>query len=495
MYCRVNKATVIDSEIQRNFPAGNKSPGADNANTGNQSDDNDETEMSGSPSLAPKTAAVLRRGLVSGASLAKRVAASGKSRLMRGRVMENVEEVDEEEESFNYDDEISEEIPDHENEDMFEIIHMHEILQLPEGFENGEWIIPCAYQSIKIPLPQRSHTESEFPSPYDGEGQQMPLTQLEKDRIMADRRMRKTYLFNHQSSPTWGEGVGVEAFVNGDTFLHSNPNMSENTPDTDRRNPWSPVCGPPGGLSQPECKSTFRSGSNFDTGGIDQYNDAPSREALLPSIISHEDLPSGSNECEDNEHYAYIPIVAVRRQRVGEEERFHEDSGIIDIAMTLSDKSGHPVIPEEEEYDEFDANDEDEDDLLGKSKWTASPVLEALIDAKDGNEERNTNIFPSIIFQRNLPLGFVDTPFATSVLDRFPKNDYKGVPLPQEELPMFCYPTGCRLFRARYQDAPLAEYYGFVVKNERGDNIHGMKNMAKNIFVKKLMTLFQFDLF
>jgi len=39
-------------------------------------------------------------------------------------------------------------------------------------------------------------------------------------------------------------------------------------------------------------------------------------------------------------------------------------------------------------------------------------------------------------------------------------------------LPMFCYPTGCKLFRARYQDAPLPEYYGFVVKNERGDIIH-----------------------
>ena len=70
-------------------------------------------------------------------------------------------------------------------------------------------------------------------------------------------------------------------------------------------------------------------------------------------------------------------------------------------------------------------------------------------------------------------MGFLDTPFATQVLDRFPKKDYKGVPLPEEELPMFCYPTGCKLFRARYQDAPLPENYGFIVKNERGDSIHG----------------------
>lgn len=37
---------------------------------------------------------------------------------------------------------------------------------------------------------------------------------------------------------------------------------------------------------------------------------------------------------------------------------------------------------------------------------------------------------------------------------------------------MFCYPTGCRLHRARYCDAPLPQYYGFVVKNERGDSIY-----------------------
>ncbi|KAL3898606.1 MAG: hypothetical protein SGARI_006634 [Bacillariaceae sp.] len=57
-------------------------------------------------------------------------------------------------------------------------------------------------------------------------------------------------------------------------------------------------------------------------------------------------------------------------------------------------------------------------------------------------------------------------------MDRFPYKNYKGLPLPEEELPMFCYPTGCRLYRAKYSDAPLPQYYGFVVKNERGDSIY-----------------------
>jgi hypothetical protein len=77
-----------------------------------------------------------------------------------------------------------------------------------------------------------------------------------------------------------------------------------------------------------------------------------------------------------------------------------------------------------------------------------------------------------ILFQRNMPLGFCDAAFSTTVLDRFPYKNYKGLPLPEEELPMFCYPTGCRLHRAKFCDAPLPQYYGFVVKNERGDSIY-----------------------
>ncbi len=470
MYCRVDKSTVIDSAVDRNFQVqvGNKNGGGSDATLVDQLDENNENETSGSPRLPPKTADVLRRGLVTGASLAKRVAASGKNRIMRGRPMEHVEEQDEQDEE-SYDDggEMDQDSSDHES-DRCEIIHMHEVLHLPPGFENGEWIIPCSYQSIKMPLPE---SPPDLTASFESEGPQVPLTQAEKEKIMTDRRMRKTYLFNHRSSPTCGEGVGVEAFVNGDTFLK--PNINEHSLDMDRRNPWSPVCGPPGiPSSLQDCKSSFHPRSNFDVDVINQNHDTPSREALMPLIIAHEDLPSALNETGASDKYEFIPIVAVRRQRIGEEERFHEDPGIIDIAMTLSNRNGNAAIPDDEEFDEFDDNDEDEDDLLRKSKWTASNVLESLVD-KEETEEKSLNILPAIIFQRNLPSGFVDTPFATGVLDRFPRKDYKGVPLPEEELPMFCYPTGCRLFRARYQDAPLAEYYGFVVKNERGDNIHG----------------------
>jgi hypothetical protein len=62
------------------------------------------------------------------------------------------------------------------------------------------------------------------------------------------------------------------------------------------------------------------------------------------------------------------------------------------------------------------------------------------------------------------PIGFLDTPlpFATKVLNSLPKKDYEGVPLSEEDLPMFWDPTGCKSFCSKYQDAPLPEYYGFV---------------------------------
>ena len=79
---------------------------------------------------------------------------------------------------------------------------------------------------------------------------------------------------------------------------------------------------------------------------------------------------------------------------------------------------------------------------------------------------------PVILYRHNLPLGFCDTAFAASVLDRFPHKDYKHLPFLQEELPLFCYPTGIRLLRRKLRDLAKPECFGFVVKNERGDEIH-----------------------
>ncbi len=177
---------------------------------------------------------------------------------------------------------------------------------------------------------------------------------------------------------------------------------------------------------------------------------------------------------EDDEEYLYVPILAVRRQRIGEEERFHEDPAIIEIAVTFADGIGRPVLP----YEEVDPFEEEDDDagtmLLEKSAWSAfsTPTKDSSqtqTTAKSGQVVLGTTY---LLVRRNTPLGFCDAAFSTTVLDRFPYKNYKGLPLPIEELPMFCYPTGCRLHRAQFSDAPLPQYYGFVVKNERGDSIY-----------------------
>ena len=189
-------------------------------------------------------------------------------------------------------------------------------------------------------------------------------------------------------------------------------------------------------------------------------------QSMLPCLVT---IPP---ESEEGSNFCYIPVLAFRRQRVGDEERYHEDAAVVDISVTFVDGYGNVVPPDQT----HDASEEDEEDdetnfrLLGKTKWrSASRKPSSEISSKKLRQQFGC---PTLVMRRNIPYGFADAAFATLVLDRFPKQNYRGLPLPEEELPMFCYPTGCRLHRARYSEAPLAQYYGFVVKNERGDSIY-----------------------
>ena len=227
-----------------------------------------------------------------------------------------------------------------------------------------------------------------------------------------------------------------------------------------KRNPWSPICEPPDISLLTNSKQGSGGSSNvFDPNGRriqHNHQQQQTKEDYMPSLISREDVALALAQNGYDDSFIYIPIIAVRRQRIGEEERYHEDPGMIDIAMTLSNHDGSYAIPEDEEYDEFDGNGEEEvDEILGKSKWSASSMLDLLLQTNNGNhhndieededeeDERMLSNFPTVIFQHNLPNGFLDTPFATSVLDRFPSKDYVGAPLPEEELPMFCYVSFC----------------------------------------------------
>jgi len=149
-------------------------------------------------------------------------------------------------------------------------------------------------------------------------------------------------------------------------------------------------------------------------------------------------------------------------------------------------------------------NDEDDDDgddefgrggplsittranVLKKSAWTPSSFSsedvvddsKSSIDLASQGGQRWQNLScrrPIILLRRNIPNGFADVPIAPArVLDRFPRKNYRGMPFPEEELPLFCYPRGgVYLVRDKLRNLTLPKSFGFVVKNERGDSIYG----------------------
>jgi hypothetical protein len=212
---------------------------------------------------------------------------------------------------------------------------------------------------------------------------------------------------------------------------------------------------------------TPTSGSGFEvvTSIDDSGGHGSDSTFLFPQVLKDDQVRG------DDRHYFYIPAFAIRRQRTGDEERYHEDAAIVDLAVTFLDQNG-PVMP-------HDTEDEDEEDgtfqPLGKSDWL--PVGQDVGDTTsksllDDSLHRPGLGSVSLLARKNIAFGFADIAFATRVLGRFPPQNYKNLPLPEEELPMFCYPTGCRLHRAKLSDEPVPQYYGFVVKNERGDSIY-----------------------
>jgi len=111
--------------------------------------------------------------------------------------------------------------------------------------------------------------------------------------------------------------------------------------------------------------------------------------------------------------------------RVGEEDRFREDPSMVDIAMTISGLGRKPRrinlkmttrIPSlvcrhgyhasSNKFMDSDGNTEEEDN-----------------DESRQEEELMASGMPAIVCKYNLPIGFLDTPFATKVLDRLPKKD------------------------------------------------------------------------
>lgn len=319
------------------------------------------------------------------------------------------------------------------------IVPLEELVSLPIGFD--EWAIPQEYRLLKF-----AHVPSPASTPEQVGGQ------------------HKTILINHTlTRGSDGVGSDTSSGMGVEAYMESGP---VHTPLDARYSRATETWENESGFQSPE--------------GIDP-------DVYLPKLLS-ERLP---DDLRNDENYICIPVLAVRRQRAGDEERYHEDPAIVDLSISFCDTGGMAVLPDEEEDE--DGDDGDGFSLSGTSKWNQSSFSNIIKSERARPTAALSLGTPVVLVKRNLPIGFADAAFATSVLDRFPFKNYKNLPLPEEELPMFCYPTGCRLHRARYSDAPLPQYYGFVVKNERGDSIHGkplLSSLSPNLCCDSRLTLF-----
>jgi len=201
--------------------------------------------------------------------------------------------------------------------------------------------------------------------------------------------------------------------------------------------------------------------------------------------------------------HIYIPILAIRRQRIGDEERYHEDPSIVDVHLSYLDEDGRPpkMMANNKDDDEGDGDDDfgrgrtlaitSRASVLKKSEWMPSSSSSLSGDVHDdscfstgvasqGQDKRQSlSRKPIILLRRNIPNGFADVPIAPAkVLDRFPRKNYRGMPFPEEELPLFCYPRGgVYLVRDKLRHWSLPKSFGFVVKNERADSIYGKRSV------------------
>lgn len=386
----------------------------------------------------------------------------------------------------------------HQHED-FQRVDLEPLLPLPAGFD--EWSIPEAFKVVYVPKPEASpplKSSNVPPSP----------AQKANDKL-ADGLRQKTVLV---ASPSHGQRRHHHHQQNLSPPYHSNrddENLNQQLPGNSStyseeeeaveayvKASFSPPVSPkPQGDEEPtlnEIKDTTHVHNSSSTSFVPElFTDIPWEE----DQHQHDDAHQPHHPFyHTEERWFYLPVLAVRKQKTTDEERYHEDPGVVDVCVSFCDKAGTAVMPQEQDdfMDDIMMDDSEEEfSLLSKTSWlvakdgdnsclgTEDPnggLLTGTYKKKPSNNSITTvkkNLgSPSLLVKRNVPIGFADIAFATRVLDRFPLKNYKGLPLPEEELPMFCYPTGCKLHRAPYSDAPLPEYYGFVVKNERGDSIY-----------------------
>jgi hypothetical protein len=331
------------------------------------------------------------------------------------------------------------------------VIALEDLLKVPQGFD--EWSIPNDFRWIQLPGRSKEYIVGEAGFVTEGRAIKANVGPhfggvVGVETVTSDDNVTQF------SDPS---GSGFEAHFDGSVFVFTPPSSTTGVSDLPASKPES-VPSPAGRTSVLIAEHDDRElATSFEV--VDPAT-------FVPHLLRCDDLPDLSNPTI-SQAFLYVPIIAVRRQRVRNEERYHEDPALVDLTVSFRDFDGTPVLPSQEEHDEDVEDDDIGFNLLGNTQWSITPMSE-----NSNTSEEITRVtsgrqvlgLPVILARKNHPLGFADATFATRVLDRFPLKNYKGVPLPEEELPMFCYPTGCRLHRARYNECPLPQYFGFVLK-------------------------------
>lgn len=354
-------------------------------------------------------------------------------------------------------------------ESEWPIVRLESYMQLPPGYH--EWRIPQDFKHIYDP--QRVSDALRLSSaPLQSSLVDRTAVRVEASSSAEETSQGGSGRRAHQTAGT-GSGTGFETVIL--ETLSSHEMISES------------LSGP---NSQPSMSlDDTMNTSNKHVEKTEAAAPYPSK-FLIPRLLhrsSRMPLPPHDQDTRsDKPPYLYVPVLAIRRQDVGDDERFHEDPAIAELSVSFYTSSHPPTSPSDDPsmprlvLPAVDDDEDDEDMMMSERPDGASPL--DLTDWCDSSFAPVASLFPSrdtsnamsvaLVARRNRPFGFADATFATSVLHRFPFSNYHDLPLPEEELPMFCYPTGCRLHRARLSEAPLPEYYGFVVKNERGDSIY-----------------------
>lgn len=319
------------------------------------------------------------------------------------------------------------------------IIPLEDCLNLPDGFDS--WVIPDDYRWIRDPRTTKVNIVRKSPGK---KSQNFVGSTLILDQA------------NTASSNILEEGV--------ETIRA----MSPTHPDAEAPQPDIITIGEEELLPR------------LWTPGKDDPSVLVSNQSVAFENGLHEEYFDLNSRRDAYNQYFCIPILAIRRQRVSQEELYHEDPAVVELAVSFCSRKGEPSWPDDRtQMEEFDSEFDETDEtfrVLGKTPWLSSiqnsDISQRYKTVETRSRRRRLLGIPVLLVRKNLPFGLADVAFATTVLGRFPFQNYKGLPLPMEELPMFCYPTGCRLHRARFCDAPLPQYYGFVLKNERGDSIY-----------------------